>query len=99
MVGHGNYAQEWLPRQELEFEDLMQRLGDVLEGFNVVDILLQTQEMINTLTAQIEETQQTISSVGDVEILRNEVILSHAEIADLQTEISVLKKVVGSCNT
>ena len=42
MVGHGNTVQERLQRQESAFEDLMQRLGDVPEGFNVVDALLQT---------------------------------------------------------
>ncbi|XP_027150169.1 uncharacterized protein LOC113750389 [Coffea eugenioides] len=99
MVGHGNTVQERLQRQELAFEDLMQRLGDVPEGFNVVDALLQTREMINTLTAQMEETRQTVSSVGDVVALRNEVASSNAEIATLQSEIGVLKRAVGSSNT
>ncbi|XP_027156075.1 uncharacterized protein LOC113756717 [Coffea eugenioides] len=99
MVGHGNTVQDRLQRQELAFEDLMQRLGDVPEGFNVVEVLLQTRQTINTLTAQMEETRQTVSSVGDVVALRNEVASSHAEIAALQSEIGVLKRAVGSSNT
>ena len=99
MVGHGNTVQDRLQRQELAFEDLMQRLGDVPEGFNVVDALLQTRETINALTVQMEETRAKVSSVGDVESLRNEVASSRAEITTLQSEIGVLKKAVGSSNT
>ena len=77
----------------------MQCLGDGPEGFNVIEVLLQTREMINTLTAQMDETRQTVSSVGDVEMLRNEMTSSHAKIVALQSKINVLKKAVGSCNT
>ena len=55
--------------------------------------------MINALTVQMEETRAKVSSVGDVESLRNKMDSSRAEITTLQSEIGVLKKAVGSSNT